>query len=331
MKIKFLKAGTGDSIIIHHDKHNIVIDGGNDPTYLLAEISKIKDLKECIDLLVITHHDDDHIKGVLSFLTAVVKREYGENFIKEIIFNSPSLIQEKIGGDDGHQLSYKQAFETDQLIRQLTANRAICNKNSATIKFGDLSLRFLSPLDEDLKEYKDNAGSYLTSDYKCDWQIPIKTLEKLSNDDSQDKSLPNSTSIVILAEDQKKRVLLAGDVTPSRLEVILEDLAKEAGTESVMFDYIKLPHHCSYRSLNKNIIKKISCRKFIVSTSSKKHYLPNKRGIVKILKHLNRGDEKIEFLFNYEEAMNNLKITPQEKDNYRFTLTKNNESYGISI
>lgn len=331
MKIKFLKAGTGDCIVIKHDKYNVIIDGGNDSTYLMAEISKIKEANESIDLLVITHHDDDHIKGIISFLGAVVKREFGDNFIKEVIFNSPSLIQEKIGGEDGHQLSYKQAFDADQLIRQITVKRAICNQDTLPMVFGDLTLTFLSPINADLKDYKENAGSYLTSDYKCDWQIPIKTLEKLSNDDSQDSSLPNSTSIVILAEDKEHKVLLAGDITPSRLETILEGLAKEAGTDSIAFDYVKLPHHCSYRSLNKNIIQKISCRKFIISTNSKKYYLPNKRGIVKILKHLNRGDEKIEFLFNYEEALNNLKITPQEKEKYRFTLTKNNESYGVSI
>lgn len=41
MKIKFLKAGTGDSILIHHKIYNILIDGGNDSSYLLNEIEKI--------------------------------------------------------------------------------------------------------------------------------------------------------------------------------------------------------------------------------------------------------------------------------------------------
>ena len=48
MKIKFLKAGTGDSIVIKHAQYNIIIDGGNDSSYLLTEISKIKDRNECI-------------------------------------------------------------------------------------------------------------------------------------------------------------------------------------------------------------------------------------------------------------------------------------------
>ena len=63
MDIKFLKAGQGDSILISHNSHNILIDGGNDSYFLLKEIDAIKERKEVLDFVIITHHDDDHIKG----------------------------------------------------------------------------------------------------------------------------------------------------------------------------------------------------------------------------------------------------------------------------
>lgn len=64
MKIEFLKAGTGDCIIINHNSKNILIDGGNESTYLISKYYEIKAQNEIIDFLIVTHHDDDHIKGI---------------------------------------------------------------------------------------------------------------------------------------------------------------------------------------------------------------------------------------------------------------------------
>ncbi len=44
-----------------------------------------------------------------------------------------------------------------------------------------------------------------------------------------------------------------------------------------------MPHHGSYRNLNKFIVNNINCSQFIISTNSAKYYLPNKRAIIKIL------------------------------------------------
>ncbi len=78
MKIKFLQAFNGDSIWIsfseNGDPKNIIIDGGVGDTYennlrkkgeLFDVIEHIKGCNENVDLLVLTHFDDDHIGGLL--------------------------------------------------------------------------------------------------------------------------------------------------------------------------------------------------------------------------------------------------------------------------
>src|SRR5690606_23682112 len=117
-------------------------------------------------------------------------------------------------------------------------------------------------------------GAYLTSDYRCDWDSSMAALEPYINDESQDNSDSNRTSIVILAESPQKKVLLTGDCIPERLESILDKLIAENPSESIHFDYVKLPHHGSYRSLSKKILSKIDCSKFIISTNGNKYYLP---------------------------------------------------------
>jgi len=333
MELKFLKAGTGDSILIHHNEKNILVDGGNDSQYLITEIEKIHRRNEIINVLIITHHDDDHIKGIIELLELVIRGKYGNksSFIERIIFNSPKLISEKNSTKDDRILSYKQANSVDKQLLNIGIEREIFNENSLPIEFDGLKLRFLSPNEDDLKKYSQVKGAYLTSDFKCDWKSPMSVLDKFLNDKSQDTTIANSTSIVILAETANKRVLLTGDTTPKRLQSIIEKLVIE-NNGPVFFDYIKLPHHASYRSLNKKIIENIICKNFIISTDSTKYFLPNKRALLKILKFSKREiKEQIKFFFNYEEAILKLEITEKEKIEYSFNLIKNNKPYGISI
>lgn len=331
MNIKFLKAGSGDSILIQHKKYNVLIDGGNDDNYLLSEMDKIYSENQVIDLLVITHHDDDHIRGIINFVKLVVEGNYGVGFIKKVFFNSPKMIMGTVPIPNEKLLSYTQSFELEKLFIKLNLNWELCNEDTKSISFEDLKIDFLSPVAEDLKLYASKAGEHLSSMSRCDWTSTMSELEKYIDDENQDISLPNRCSIVLSVECELQRILLTGDVTPDRLELIILKLLKEKGTDSIFFDYIKLPHHGSYRSLNRSIVEKIKCYNYIISTNSKKHYLPNKRALLKLVKFLRRDREKIQFLFNYDDALQNLKITEKEKDLYNFKLTPNNRDYGVVI
>ncbi|HZK93141.1 MAG TPA: MBL fold metallo-hydrolase [Prolixibacteraceae bacterium] len=333
MEIKILKAGTGDSILIHHKKYNIVIDGGNESKYLLSEIDEIFKNEEILNLLIITHHDDDHIKGIIDLLKHINENNYNKDikFVEKVIFNSPRLVLGKISKNESNLLSYKQAYEVEELLIRINTEWKQY-KEGESIAFEDLRIDILSPTIEDLEVYSLQNGVYLTSDNRCDWKSPMSILDKYMDDDSQDKSIPNKSSIVIRIECEDKRVLLTGDVTPERLDDIMNKLSTVNEGNPVYFDLVKLPHHGSYRSLSKNILEKISCNNYIVSTNSRKHFLPNKRALMKVLKYSNRfNNQPINFIFNYEEALNNLEITKKEMNDYNFKLTPNNKNYGISF
>lgn len=331
MEIKFLKAGSGDSILIQHAGHNILVDGGNHSEYLLDQVIEIYKAGQVIDLLVITHHDDDHIKGIIDLLQKVVDGQFGDktNFVKQVVFNSPRVVTDKLNNAE-NLLSYKQAYEVEELLIAMNQTWRICTEESEPINFDNLQLTFLSPSKSDVKEYGTKKGAYLSSDYKCDWSTKLDKLEKFVDDKSQDTSLYNRNSVVLDVQCDGKRILLTGDVTPDRLEQILKRMVSENGDQPIKFDYVKLPHHGSYRSLNKSIVESIDCENYIISTNSKRYFLPNKRAILKILKYSLSDSEKT-FLFNYHEAMTNLNITSSELRDYKITLTPNNREYGISI
>lgn len=329
MNIKFLKAGSGDSILIQHNSKNIIIDGGNDSKSLISEVDKIIESNQVIDLIIVTHHDDDHIKGIIELVKYIEKypRIKCSDFFKEMLFNSPNKILQK--KDKNNYLSYQQAFDLEELLLENNINWNGCNEESESIEFDGLEIDFLSPTKLDLESYAMSSGAYLTSDFKSDWESSLYKLDKHINDDSLDISNPNRSSIVIILKYNGKKILLPGDVTPSRLDAILQKLI---GTEpSCYFDLIKLPHHGSYRSLSETILKKINCNNFVISANGKKQNLPNKRAFLKIFKYMDRTNKKtINFLFNYNEVIDSLNITDKEKRDYNFTLKPSTENYGIS-
>ncbi|MGO4820614.1 MULTISPECIES: ComEC/Rec2 family competence protein [unclassified Flavobacterium] len=336
MKIKFLKAGTGDCIIINHNSKNIFIDGGNESTYLISEYYKIKSRQERVDFLIVTHHDEDHIKGILDLFKEIETRNE-DPLIDNIIFNSPRKILNKIEKiDDSNLLSYKQAHELEKyLINHRNINWETSLKTTEieskiNLVFNDpnLSFKMFSPNKDILEKYASNKGAYLTSDHRCDWGASLCTLIKSIDDKSQDTSSSNMTSIVLLLTYKDNNYLFTGDVTPSRLSEIIDKMRLQ--NEMVNFKLIKLPHHASYRSLNSEILQKLNCRNFVVSTNSKKHYLPNKKAFLKIINN-RKSNEIINFFFNYGEVISNLKISKIDERNYNLNLVSNNKNYGYAF
>lgn len=336
MKIDYLKAGTGDCIFINHNSKNILIDGGNESTYLISKYNEIKSRKEKIDFLIVTHHDDDHIKGILDLFKEIETRNE-EPIIDNVIFNSPRKILGKIENtSESNLLSYKQAYELEQYLVNHQKINWETSLNTANIEkklydlFDDTNLKFkiFSPTADILKKYASNKGAYLTSDNRCDWDSPISILINSIDDKSQDKSESNITSTVLLLNYKDKNYLFTGDVTPTRLNDIIDELKQQ--NPVINFEQVKLPHHASYRSLNSEILQKINCTNFIISTNSKKHFLPNKRALIKILSNRN-SNELIKFYFNYGEVIGNLKISKVEEKKYNFNLISNNKNDGYAF
>src|SRR5690349_11402460 len=91
MKLNILKAFNGDAIHIQFNEgtlvRNILIDGGMPNTYITLKGKKGKEVKgelnllveeisnkgQKIDLLILTHIDDDHIGGILRWFEKDLK------------------------------------------------------------------------------------------------------------------------------------------------------------------------------------------------------------------------------------------------------------------
>ncbi len=92
MKITSYNAKNGDALLINSScGTNILVDMGYPDTYknyLSNKIKNIVNTGELIDLLIITHFDNDHISGAISFLEDICDGLYQQNILKQIWHNS---------------------------------------------------------------------------------------------------------------------------------------------------------------------------------------------------------------------------------------------------
>ncbi|MGL4863532.1 MULTISPECIES: MBL fold metallo-hydrolase [Bacteria] len=121
IEIKSFNAKNGDSFYLYfpEEKFNILIDGGYSSTYkdeIKLELEKIKARGEELDLLIVTHIDNDHISGIIKLIEENGSNEESKIIkIKEVwfnsYFNSPTE-KININLDASMQLKLKQEIKT---------------------------------------------------------------------------------------------------------------------------------------------------------------------------------------------------------------------------
>jgi hypothetical protein len=246
MKIRFLNAFHGDSILLSFKDHedinrNILIDGGpsqtfrlknkktqnKDPGELKIAIDKINELNEKIDLLILTHIDDDHIHGLLNWFE---DRDFSKDHIGKIWFNSGKLIAEYFKEKENPQndtyinITHGTDTSTTQAVKfeDFIIEKAI-NWEKRIIKAGDeiyefcLKFRILSPSLDKLKlllsKYEED-GHDLSTSKENDYNFSI--LEHLAKDMfEEDKSVPNGSSISFIISFNSENFLFLADAHPS--------------------------------------------------------------------------------------------------------------------
>ncbi len=336
LKIKFLKANNGDSILISFidDKEtarNILIDTGTSKTYYDEDNSTYGDLfditeelnskSEKIDLLIITHIDDDHIGGLLKWFS-MNKSAY--NLIENIWFNSGKAISQYLKEEENRELkvlvedisssysSVRQSKDFEKYIDEHNITKEnIIQFLIEPITLFDLSIQVLSPdkqsLEKLLKEYQRPKNNYFTSGSK-DWNILIENFIREENEGTylktnkeKDNSTSNRSSIAFILSYKDSKMLFLGD---AHLEVVLNSLKILGYSEKkpLEVDFVKLSHHGSKNNTNIEFLKLVKTNRYVISTDSSKHNHPDKRTLSRII-YVNPNAE---FYFNYEYVKDNI-------------------------
>lgn len=348
LKVKILKAGNGDSILINFIdelglSRNILIDGGNKKSEynnnLKCEILDIQSKKENIDLLIITHTDQDHIKGIYYLLS---DDDINKNIIKEIWFNSFYPTNE-FQNSENNDISFIESCKVQSLIDQLGLIRKsnIYLPSKKKIDFMNIKFTLLSPYHDDVEKLKEenlkNNPSLDISSNTNDYKFTISELiEKNSNifidkNEDLDDKIENRVSIAFLLEYNSKSILFLGDANSDIVVKPLKEILRERNVDKLKVDYIKLSHHASHRSLGFDLLELIDCNNFIISTNGGKANLPNKLTVAKILSRRNRESKDDIFIFNYGEVLEKMNFSDFEYEKYSFNCISNSYENGFKI
>ena len=336
MKIKFLKAFNGDSIWIsfleNENPRNVIIDGGIGDTYesklrrkgdLFDAVEYIQSNGQSIDLLILTHYDDDHVGGLLRWMN---KDKEASKLIKKVWFNSGKEIAKELEMEENADLNIEIKEDADEFYtstKQGIKFEEYLSKNhlwdSKIIKQGDefdhfgVKFKILSPNKEKLKrllELYKKEEDYFTSAGEFDFATSLNNFIEEESDANfkfeEDKSVPNGSSIAFVMEYHGKQFLFLGDAHPS---VIIEGLKKLGCDKDIQLEaeLIKISHHGSKYNTSSELLSIIKSNDYLISSNGTKHGLPNKRTIARIIKKNSIAN----IHFNYEELIDRI-FTPED-------------------
>lgn len=333
-QIKILKAAHGDCIVIRgifdgNIPRNILIDGGPSKAYkyrqfkgeLLKELESIQSSNQVIDLLILSHVDDDHIGGLLKgfksdgLLTQLTQKVWFnsgklifDHFDKEPDESNLLAMGNVEPAGDGYT-SIGQGVTFESYIEDKNIwERNLILEGQEKKEFG-AKFSFLSPTEDKLKKllikWEKERPESLTSGRNTDYDKSFSEL--LDSDEFQeDNSIHNGSSIAFIFEYGERRILLLGDAHDS---VVVESLKNriESG-ESNKFELVKLSHHGSKYNTSTDFLNLIDCDNYVVSTDASKHGLPNKTTLARIY----ASNPKANVFFNYPEIAKSKVFTSSE-------------------
>jgi beta-lactamase superfamily II metal-dependent hydrolase len=302
LNLIIVQAKYGDCFILEFgtptEPMHILVDGGPRTIYerhLKSELERIRDLGGNLKLAMLSHIDTDHVVGLLDLLADI--REQRANELEETIaiheiwhnsfqetIDRDGAIQPRLatllanagpagqimtstglaldGIAEGNQLRLNALALNIDLNPEFNEECIAVDSAQDSYEFGNLTLRIVGPTEENLEELRQ------------EWiQWAEENEERIGEDPSlaemADRSVPNLSSIMVLAEADDKTILLTGDGRGDHLLQGLQqvNLLDEEGRLHV--DVFKIPHHGSDRNVTREFFRTITANQYVVSANGR--------------------------------------------------------------
>lgn len=303
-QVEMLDVGAADSFLIYYtcidDSHHkndrlILIDGGNysDGEKIIKHINKYYPNRGYIDLVIVTHPDDDHIGGIVRLLEAIRDEEDDYLKINNIAINDPSkhgYIPNDVKNnvkDETLKKRLRSAYDVNgdssknllNLIDEINIHREEVFAGST---HHYMPLKILGPTEEYYKtlipnfrginlNFKDSV--YPDNNKEYDDSKDIETNDSLSptlDSTDDDTSAPNRSSIIFTFSPWKDiKYLFTGDASRESFNNIPSQLVSYY--KNVY--WLKVPHHGSAHNLDSDLIKMFNPKVAYISTEKEGHYL----------------------------------------------------------
>jgi beta-lactamase superfamily II metal-dependent hydrolase len=307
--LEIVQAQTGDCLLVHYGTHQdpglVLIDGGPDQVYESSLKPRLMEIKKDavslpLDLVMISHIDDDHINGILQ-LTKELSTQKSEkkplsfkirslwhNTFDRILGNTPEKLLAAVtasfgaaslsGEPDTEGLEPEVAkvlASVDQGLRLGDDARKLNLVNrefkDGLIMAGDdggsidmargLKLTVVGPMRPEILKLQKEYDSFLEKHpEKRETPAVLAAFTK-------DTSPANLSSIVVLAEAGGKKLLLTGDARGDKILAGLELVGLLKKGEKLHVDILKAPHHGSSRNLDATFFRRLTADHYVFSAN----------------------------------------------------------------
>jgi beta-lactamase superfamily II metal-dependent hydrolase len=301
VKLHAIKAFHGDCLLLESSEGRfILIDGGPPHTYddyAADYLEAVVGPTGTYELVVVSHVDADHIIGVLDLFAELERRtvnhdpvfnvgDLWHNAFTDTIDTADQEISQGIqsildfagaanmamtlgqvdflGISEGYKL--ERSAKRSGVPINAAFGGAIISPDSLPDpihKIGTLSLRVVGPTKANLDALRQQWLDWVRDNLP---RIAAGEPDALAN---VDKSVPNLSSIVLLAEEGGKRFLLTGD---ARGDHILQGLSAAGLLDAhggIDIDLLKVQHHGSDRNTNSDFFRKVRAATYVISANGK--------------------------------------------------------------
>jgi len=297
--LRAVQAEFGDCLIVEFGSAGqpryLLVDGGPTGTYaahLEGELRKISTAGRKLDLAVLSHVDNDHVVGLLDFLTQLRDQRTNnqpETITVEGLWHNSFSRAIDSGGDLASRLrallaeAGPQAMaqtgiavlgisEGDKLrqdalalglpINQGFANDLVCVDDApAPVTLDNLTVRVVGPTRASLGELEAKWREWLDAH-----EDAVATGDPLLAA-MADRSVPNLSSIMLLAEADGKRLLLTGDGRGDHLLAGLREAGAVEQDGTIHVDVLKVPHHGSERNATRTFFRTVTADMYVISAN----------------------------------------------------------------
>ena len=295
-----MQAEFGDCFILESKLSNhsttILIDGGPYQTFknhLKPTLQKLL-LNSKIDLMILSHIDNDHIIGLLDLLVEIKnQRESGtkelvniskmwHNSFKNLlllpdepkqllanIFQGQSLIESKNILESLIMKGYQQGTDLTKLAKSLKIpiNQDFgevieVEDNVRSTRLKNINLHIFGPTKKNLEKLRKEWKEWFTKK-----QQTGKTESGLIQ--ILDKSVPNLASLMFLAEIKNRRILFTGDGLGPDVIDILSKNAMLDHSGKFYVDVLKVPHHVSDRNTSLEFFNIVNAKYYVISANGR--------------------------------------------------------------
>jgi beta-lactamase superfamily II metal-dependent hydrolase len=360
LRLRVIQAAYGDCLILEYGQAertgHILIDGGPDGVYashLKPELEAIAaGGKGKIDLMVLTHVDEDHVVGLVDLMSdlATAKGRGTQPFIsvERLWYNTFRQMLGKDGDLAGSFSAFAAApgvpanmqhfafsvtqgedlWKASEILEvprntDFPGGLVSLEGSPRPVELDSLRLWILGPSQPNLKQYeKDWAAWYAKhKDHPFGAGASRQAREI-------DRSVANLSSIMFLAETAGRRILLTGD---GRCEDLVEGLKQVGlmGAGGLHVDVLKVPHHGSDRNNSREFFDQVTASQYVISAGKHKNDgNPDFDTLEWIVEAATQRQEQIQILVTNPNASTGRleKLYPPASSGYRISYLQPGEN-----